>query len=70
MKAKRFFYGYDSEGRSVEKAQSISGKWFTRRQDESQRGTTMSPWHEIEEPDNIGCIEMREMYEHKVRLPS
>lgn len=50
MKAVRFFFGYDSYGRSVERALSETGKWFSRAKVETRYGLNWSKWTETEAP--------------------
>lgn len=60
MKANKLFSGYDSYGRAVDVAQSISGTWFYRSLSRSLYGMTMSAWsklheEEINQIDEDGC---------------
>ena len=51
MKALRYFSGYDTFGRLVERAQSVSGQWFMRYQYEGGYGLATSEWQECETPN-------------------
>ena len=50
-KPERVFYGSDSFGRSVERAKSVSGAWFSRHQEPSCWGNQMTKWYLDDEPE-------------------
>jgi hypothetical protein len=50
MKASRHFYGTDSYGRAVEKAEGINGQWFGRHKIETDFGLSMTKWYPIDTP--------------------
>lgn len=50
MKAQRHFYGTDSYGRHVEKAQAVNGQWFARHQEQTRFGFQFTRWYSVEEP--------------------
>jgi len=50
MKAVRFFSGYDTFGRSVERAQSEKGDWFSRAYEFNGYGKGWCRWEKDDEP--------------------
>ena len=57
MKADRLYSGYDSYGRAIEAARSISGKWFAREYKYNGYNKAWSKWAEIESPGYITVVE-------------